>query len=373
MTDLLGQSPYAPTVGASAPTSWERAGMHCSAADFMTMYETAMRQGVGIQGFYHRNVQVNTEADSYMIRVPMDGSEIMDLAIWPEHEILSAIQPHLSRAPRLLHVHDRPYFQVQGYIEGDTVETIYPPGSAIPPVIADDISVFFSELFTVPESGIPRLPVDWPSNGDSQSFASVLLGLGRSLRDDHGEKAPELFANLGIPVDPFCALEGRVPDLAARPFHLLHGDLHRGNMIWDSKRTFLLDWQLSLWGDPVYELADHLHKMEYTPEDRKRAVQSWLKVAPGVCTRRWEQDLDFYLAYEQVKSSVVDTVRWSRRIATSEAGSPARDQAIRELAAKINRARPHWSSANRCSGDVTADRVAKAVADFHRLDGDVGR
>ncbi|MFJ3276539.1 aminoglycoside phosphotransferase family protein [Streptomyces sp. NPDC086776] len=332
--------------------------------DFMAMFDAAMRPGSDARGYYHRNVQVTADGYSYMVRVPMEESEVMDLSIWPEHEILSALPPYFAHAPRLLYVHHDPYFQIQEFIEGDRVEDLHPHGESVPVRIVDEIVTLFAELLSFPESRIPPLPADWPADGDSNGFGSALLQLGRSLREGHGKEAPGLFERLGIPEDPFLQLEDGLTALAVRPFRLLHGDIHRGNMIKGARETFFLDWQLALWGDPVYDLADHVHKMGYTPDDKQRFIRGWLAVAPDNCKRRWSEDLTFYLAYERVKSSVVDTVRWSRRIAEAPTGSPAWRAAVHELTAKINQAQRYWSQGR--SGALAADRVASAVMEFHQ-------
>lgn len=204
--------------------------------DFMAFFDAAMRPGSDARGFYHRNVRVTVGPDSFMVRVPMEESEVMDLSIWAEHDILSVLHPHLTHAPRLLHVHHDPYFQVQEFIEGERVEDLHPYGASIPARIIDDIVVLFSELLSFPESRIPALPADWPADGDSEGFGAVLLRLGRSLREDHGKEAPRLFETLGIPEDPFLPLEDGLKDLTSRPFRLLHGDIHRGNLIRGLKR-----------------------------------------------------------------------------------------------------------------------------------------
>ena len=46
-------------------------------------------------------------------------------------------------------------------------------------------------------------------------------------------------------------------------------------MILARGRTYFLDWELALWGDPVYDLAVHLHKMGYSPQEYA-AVQAGL-------------------------------------------------------------------------------------------------
>jgi aminoglycoside phosphotransferase (APT) family kinase protein len=69
--------------------------------------------------------------------------------------------------------------------------------------------------------------------------------------------------------------------LHPRPFRLLHTDLHRKNMIVSRGRTYFLDWELALWGDPVYDLAVHLHKMGCSPSEYEAAQAVWLASVPG--------------------------------------------------------------------------------------------
>ncbi|MFE2057514.1 phosphotransferase [Streptomyces sp. NPDC059446] len=354
----------------------------CRAApDYMAMYETAMLQESDVRGFYHRNVRVVVGEESFMVRVAMKDSEAMDLVVWPEEEILAALHPHVTHAPRLLFssggndgagdasdgrggskgLLPAPPFQVHSFIEGDSLDRVHPHGSEIPVQVSDDIAQFFGELLRFPQGELPEIPSGWPEDGDSRGFSLVLLRLGRFLRSDCGKSIPGLFEMLEIPEDPFALLEGASRRLAARSFRLLHGDIHRGNMMRGDGGTFFLDWQLALWGDPVYDLADHVHKMGYVPADEVRAVRNWVGVAPERCSRGWGEALDFYIAYERVKSSVVDTVRWSRRIVNEAEGSFARHAAVTELTGKINQARPYWG--REFSTPLAPDRVARAVAE----------
>ncbi|MET7369364.1 aminoglycoside phosphotransferase family protein [Streptomyces sp. NPDC005566] len=358
--------------------------MHREALDYRGMYKAAMRQGDAALGNYHRNVRVVAGGESFMVRVAMDDSQVMDLAVWPEEDILAAIHPHVTHAPRLIFSQRRsggqgnaragtgaaesltlePEFQVHSFIEGESIDGLYPHGYEIPVRVSNDIAEFFGELLRFPQDELPGLPSDWPTDGDSHGFGRVLLQFGRLLRGNHGKSSPGLFEMLEIPVDPFARLEDALVTLAARPFQLLHGDIHRGNMIWGNGQTFFLDWQLALWGDPVYDLADHVHKMGYEPADEVRAIHDWVRVAPDRCSRGLGEGLDFYLAYERVKSAVVDAVRWSHRIARETEGSDAQNVAVRQLAEKINQARPYWG--REFTAPLTPARVARAVAEGGR-------
>lgn len=162
------------------------------------------------------------------------------------------------------------------------------------------------------------------------------------IRGRADDRVEGLYRALGVPADPCRTLRDRVRDLRGRRFGLLHADIHRQNMIvTEDGGIALLDWELALWGDPVYELADHLHKMAYGPAERRAVAQGWERQVPDGYRQGWRADLEYYLAYEAVKSAVVDTVRWGRRIA-GEQDAAVRLELSRQLADKLAAAAPHW-------------------------------
>jgi aminoglycoside phosphotransferase (APT) family kinase protein len=71
------------------------------------------------------------------------------------------------------------------------------------------------------------------------------------------------------------------PRLTSRPFVCVHADVHRKNMIVDEGVSTFLDWELALWGDPVYDLAVHIHKIAYLPEEHEALVSQWLAAMPA--------------------------------------------------------------------------------------------
>nr|WSX52810.1 aminoglycoside phosphotransferase family protein [Streptomyces sp. NBC_00974] len=306
------------------------------------MYEEARVRGEALAGHYNRNVRVQADTGPVIVRIRAQGSDAMDLTLWPEAELLEAIGPHVPSAPRLLYAGKDPEFQIHGFVAGRRVDALAPDGKPLPEAVLDGVAGFFAGLLRVPAAALPAIPADWPRDADTAGFAERLLGLVREIRLRGDGGTGRLYDELGIPGDPCAVLRGRARSLAGRPFRLLHADIHRKNMILgDDGHIDFLDWELALWGDPVYDLADHLHKMSYTPVERRMVAEGWQRVAPEECREGWRPDLDYYLAYEAVKSAVVDAVRWGRRIAESQ-DPDARRTLSRELAQKIAAARPHW-------------------------------
>ncbi|MEU0811208.1 aminoglycoside phosphotransferase family protein [Streptomyces sp. NPDC005970] len=310
--------------------------------DVIALYRKACEHDTALSGFYNRNVRVESGHGPVMVRVPTPGAETMDLAIWPEHELLDAIGPYVPAAPRLMHASIDPPFQIQEFIEGSLLDEAHPVGQALPDAILEDIAAFFSQLLDTPGGKLPGTPADWPQDGDVAGFAGLLFRLVRDIRHRGDEATARLYRDLGVPHDPCALLARQVTKLGARPFRLLHADIHRKNVILGAGRTVLLDWELALWGDPLYDLADHLHKMSYLPAEEERMIAAWARLAPPECRIEWEEDLPFYRAYERMKSAVVDTVRWARLIASSATSAERRTYSI-QLADKLDAARPCWT------------------------------
>ncbi|MEU9941426.1 aminoglycoside phosphotransferase family protein [Streptomyces lavendulae] len=315
--------------------------------DAVALYKEARTRDTGQSGHYNRNVRVETADGPVVVRMRNHHAEAMDLALWPEPEVLAAIADRVPSAPRLLHAGTDPDFQIHGFVGGRRVDTLAPEGAALPGAVLDGVEGLYRDLLRVPLSALPPVPRDWPDEGDTTGFADRLTSLVQAIRHRGDEEAEGLYEALGVPKDPCGVLRERFRGLAARRFGLLHADVHRQNMILtDAGRVAFLDWELALWGDPVYDLADHLHKTAYRADQAREVTEGWERSAPLECRRGWRPDLGTYLAFEAVKSAVVDTVRWGRRIADAEEAGE-RTRLARELAAKLAAARPHWEAGAR--------------------------
>ncbi|MDF5758810.1 aminoglycoside phosphotransferase family protein [Spongiactinospora sp. TRM90649] len=306
------------------------------------LYEAALQSRGGSSGFYNDNVRVDTETGPVVVRIPIAGADSMDLRLWPEQEVLATLTAHVSHAPRLLHVSQDPRFQVHEFIAGDLIADIAPRGRRLPPVVVHDVVELFVQLTSVPLAELPELPPSWPEDGDTVGFASLLSGITRQVYTTFGDEYRSLFSALGIPDDPLASVLARWPDLTPRPFGLIHTDVHRKNMILSDGRVVFLDWELALWGDPVYELAVHFHKMAYQEDEHAAVLGGWLDGMPSRSTEGWKDDLDIYLAHERVKSSIVDTVRYTQLIRAETLDEAEEAHLIRKLVAKLHAAGRVW-------------------------------
>ncbi|MFE3633194.1 phosphotransferase [Streptomyces sp. NPDC059168] len=92
---------------------------------------------------------------------------------------------------------------------------------------------------------------------------------------------------------------------------LLHGDLNPWNLVrrGDRHALTIIDWEMAVVGDPLYDLVRHMHLTPTRPEIRDRMFRRWQKLlAPGH-TVDWQQDWRVYRWIEIVRSAYVDLDR----------------------------------------------------------------
>lgn len=305
-----------------------------------------------MSGFYHRNVRVG----EYLVRTPLDSAARMDLQLWPEPAVLTVVNTHLTSAPRLRAAADDPPYQVHDWIDGALLDDIAPRGHAVPVGVTSQCAELFGRLADVPTDQLPALPADWPPDGDCAAFATRLLSHTRQVHRRHAEGYRQLWDDLEIPADPFEALT--LHELGSRPFRLLHCDVHRKNILLqhidDRPVCRFLDWELALYGDPVYDLGAHLHKVGYQPDEEDSLVRAWQDACRAHRWSRWREDLRSYRQHEQVKSALVDSVRYAELLATVPAQRRVREAS---LTAKLDAARQVWG----LTSPVDPERVTAAL------------
>ncbi|MEU6523290.1 aminoglycoside phosphotransferase family protein [Streptomyces sp. NPDC046924] len=320
------------------------------------LYGEALREGEAAAGYYNRNVGVPTPEGKVNVRIPLEAADVMDVRVWHEEDVLTCIRPYVPRAPELRHVSRSPRFQVHHFIDGRVLDSFSPRGSAVPDHVMGDVVEVMDALARIPREKTPPLPADWPASGDSGGFARLLARLTQQVYDSHRDEYGTVFADFGIPDEPLAVVEPLWDGLASRPFAVLHSDLHRKNMIVSSGSTWFLDWELALWGDPMYEIGIHFHKMDYPDHQRAEVFRQWRTRLPKSSTAGPAANLDLYLAHERIKSAIVDTIRYSKQLARAD--EPQREFLIERLARKLNVARAVWGE----EPTMTPERVAQALA-----------
>ncbi|QPP08064.1 aminoglycoside phosphotransferase family protein [Streptomyces bathyalis] len=218
---------------------------------------------------------------------------------------------------------------IHGFVEGKPLNEIAPAGTAVKPVHLRQIMTLFRRLARVRPKTVAGWNIGTCGDQAPRRDANFLQDLIRFSHDEVHEKRLAdfgvLFEQLGIPsgaFSPESRLAAEASELTSRPFRLLHGDLHRANFIVDPQgQLWTIDWELATVGDPLYDLATHLHLMRY-PTDQERTVRRQWKdtmseVLPGAL-EAFDADLDRYLAFKRVQSVHTDVVRHAIAVRTSE-------------------------------------------------------
>lgn len=156
-------------------------------------------------GYYNYNVCAETDFGPMNVRIPAPGADVMDLRIWPEFEVLRALTPFVSAAPRLRWHSTEPVFQLHDFVTGPILDAVAPRGKLVPDGLIGDVVNLFVELGRVPAKDLPLLPSGWPSDGDSSGFAGRLSDITEAVYCDHRESFARLFRDLGFPKDPLAA------------------------------------------------------------------------------------------------------------------------------------------------------------------------
>lgn len=303
------------------------------------LYHQAEAQADRASGFYNHNIKLPTPAGPVIARIPIPGTDVMDLAIWQEASVLRAIRGSVTHAPRLLYAQDHPAFQVLEFIDGEQLDASAPRGVPVPAHVISDVAEVFGQLCAIPRERIPPLPPDWPADTNTAAFARQLSAITESVYARCQPEFGGLFTGLGIPSDPLAPVLARWSMLHPRPFRLLHTDIHRKNMIIARGRSYIIDWELALWGDAVYDLAVHLHKMGYSPAEYAAMQAAWLAAVPSELSEGWKGDLDTYLTHERVKSAIVDAIRYAKIMTSGSATAERKAELARKLSSKLGAAR----------------------------------
>ncbi len=308
----------------------------------LEMYRSALAATNRLAGFYNRNYVVDGSAgcgpdERALVRIPMENADQMDLRLWPEPAVLAALAPLTLPMPRVLHVSSDPRFTVLEYVDGPVLNDVKPPGTDVGESVVRACADLLVRLEAADAEVAPPVPLGWPRSGETGRFASRLLALTLDRVAEAFAAHPALFRAFGFPADPLATIARAMPRMHARDFHLIHCDIHRKNIIVPDRTVVFLDWELSLWGDPVYDLAVHLHKMRYSATEDELLTRTWAdRVAPRF-SAAWEADLAIYRAHETLKSAIVDTVRQIARLRAAEPESDTPDS-WRYLTEKIGRA-----------------------------------
>ncbi|MDH6518157.1 aminoglycoside phosphotransferase (APT) family kinase protein [Streptomyces sp. SAI-135] len=267
------------------------------------------------KGTAHLSTAVRVEGVEYpvMVRRKVAAGNTRERRFLNEHVVLRAIEDSgvAVRAPRVLalgisELGDQ--FTIHSFEgpEGEIRAPAHPEGGLLPHE-ADDL---VNQLHALTQVDCGKLAED--VNSLAAGFHAQLCDELIRMVSELPKETLQLAGQLGLPTSSFRLEQilGR-HTVAPRRAVLLHGDLNPWNMIRreDGTGLTLIDWEMAMVGDPLYDLVRHMHLTPTLPEIRTRLFDRWSHLLPEDCTMGWRRDWRVYRWIETVRSAYVDLDR----------------------------------------------------------------
>lgn len=261
------------------------------------------------RGTAHLNTVVDLDAypEPVVVRRETAAAPRREQGELKEHAVLQVIEGSglQLRAPRILALgyDDRGrHFAIHTY-EGPPNQAPRHPEDGLLPGEADELVDALAMLAEIDCSS--------PFEATPGTFYARLSERLAAFVDDLPPETREAARTWGLPDGAVLRKILSRYRVTERTDTLLHGDLNPWNLVRDGRRGGLtiIDWEMGMIGDPLYDLVRHLHLTPTRPEMRTRMFKRWSRLLPCDRVAGWEQDWRVYRWIEQVRSAYVDLDR----------------------------------------------------------------
>ena len=227
-----------------------------------------------------------------------------------EHAVLRAIEESGVdvAAPKILALgwsHEGQPFAIHTY-EGPS-DTERPPNHPVNGLLPREADKLVDQLHALTK--VNYLQVD-PLAGQGRFYEWLSEQLV-AMVGELPKQSQQLARFLGLPDAKVLAQILARHTVSDRKPALLHGDLNPWNLVRrdDDLALTIIDWEMALVGDPLYDLVRHMHLTPTRPEIRDRMFNRWERLLPPEHTTAWRQDWRVYRWIEIVRSAYVDLDR----------------------------------------------------------------
>ncbi|MEU6406300.1 aminoglycoside phosphotransferase family protein [Streptomyces sp. NPDC046985] len=227
-----------------------------------------------------------------------------------EHAVLRAVERSGApvAAPRVLALgfsHRGEQYAIHTYVGPEDADR--PPAHPVHGLLPHEADGLVDQLRAL--TGVDYASLD-PVAGE-ETFFTWLCDQLVLLVGDLPEESRRLARLLGLPdAARLRQILSRYRVSPRRPA-LLHGDLNPWNLVRrdDALALTIIDWEMALIGDPLYDLVRHMHLTPTRPEIRARMFRRWESRLDAAHTAEWQQDWRVYRWVETVRSAYVDLDR----------------------------------------------------------------
>nr|WP_229871015.1 aminoglycoside phosphotransferase family protein [Streptomyces phaeofaciens] len=273
--------------------------------------EGAARADQVFKGTAHLNtvVRVPGHPGPVVVRRKLPNFSRREPSYLSEHAVLRAIQESGVgiEAPRVLALGRdaaKHSFAVHTYVGPRDGQPPRHPVNGLRPHEADGLVDQLCALTDVDYLGID------PAAGAGRFYEWLTKQLVLLVRELPKESR-QLARSLGLPDHARLRQLLSRHEVGHRSPVLLHGDLNPWNLVCRDDRlgVTIIDWEMALVGDPLYDLVRHMHLTPTRPEIKERMVRRWERQLGAVHTKDWQRDWGVYRRIEIVRSAYVDLDR----------------------------------------------------------------
>jgi aminoglycoside phosphotransferase (APT) family kinase protein len=227
-----------------------------------------------------------------------------------EHAVLRAIEEFSAEvaAPRVLALgesYPKDSFTIHTYVGPRDIGR--PPSHPVNGLLPHEADALIDQLRALTRVKYERVD---PAAGEGCFHGWLRDQLVLMVRE-LPKKSQQLARQLGLPdADNLQQILAR-HEVQEREPALLHGDLNPWNLVRrdDDLALTIIDWEMAVVGDPLYDLVRHMHLTPTRPEIRDRMFRRWEGTLEPRYTRGWRKDWRVYRWIEIVRSAYIDLDR----------------------------------------------------------------
>jgi hypothetical protein len=244
--------------------------------------------------------------------------------------------------PGIFYIDPAGEFYVEAFLNGGTLEKTHPPGSRVPAPVMDAIPRFYGQLARLHLPDVtPILSADWPTRGPGLTFFEKLLEKAWMINDEYRTSHGRYYDFIDLPADPYSAFFGTGIETDAAP--VAFASCRPASRQYPARGRRRFRHRLgtrAVWRPAVLRRRAPAPDAVITRR-KKTAMAANIKSAlPDEFQKNYEQDLEFYLDYEALKSIITDTVRFPDLIQNQNLPAPAAMELCVYYTDNLNRLSP---------------------------------
>ncbi|WP_040698362.1 aminoglycoside phosphotransferase family protein [Nocardia vinacea] len=288
--------------------------MRISASEANELLSRIDSHTADFSGHYTDNYRVHTSAgDALLRRSRGDVHQGYDPRMMPEVDALKAAYTTTALVPEVLYSSEK--FLIEQFIVGSRPALESSDVLAWVPDLLAQVRKMQSRNISRPSL---RTVYDW-----QVWFQRFLSNLYATLPPVHASRIAEL------QLPPIEQVWNPDHAQSERALTLVHSDLHPANLLVNDQGVWILDWELAIAADPIWEAAVALHRTPWPTADIEAQVTGlWLEL----------YDIDSasdllrqYRTIETWKSLIVDSARFPEHITADPSCLDSQAQRFHEL------------------------------------------